>query len=356
MKEEILYEKKSNPEKFYSTKEIIQQKSDGQLFILGLLSKILDNQGVVTAIKKNINEDEKKASINNLQFLSNGMWDKTKYNFHFDFGTEKNEKILNDEKEKKIFHDKLRKKLSKELGINEEEIIITFPRSGCYQVTVIFQSKEFELNEIDLLNKFQKEKDELSKLKKIEKAIILDGCILTPEMLDYRGNNKDGGWADKGGKRGNEEYFPPYGWTGYGLKVLGKYENDIWLGMNNKVGEWCVAYHGVARGQSSQNVSKITGNITKTNFKPSIWGKCTDLDDIRHPGKKCGLGVYCSPDIDYAEGYAGITEFNGEHYKCVLMLRINPAKIRQCKEYPKEYVIEPTQNEIRPYRILLKKL
>ena len=38
------------------------------------------------------------------------------------------------------------------------------------------------------------------------------------------------------------------------------------------------------------------------------------------------------------------------------MLRINPAKIRQCKEYPKEYVIEPTQNEIRPYRILLKKL
>ena len=132
-------------------------------------------------------------------------------------------------------------------------------------MTVIFQSKDFELKENYLVNKFQNEKNELGKLKQIEKGIILDGCMLTPEMLDYRGNNKDGGWAGKGEKRGGEEYIPPTGWTGYGLKVLGSYENDTWLGMNNTKGEWCVAYHGVARGQSAQNVSNITGIISKKN-------------------------------------------------------------------------------------------
>ena len=76
---------------------------------------------------------------------------------------------------------------------------------------------------------------------------------------------------------------------------------------------------------------------------------------MRHPGKTCGLGVYCSPDINYAEGYAGITEFNGDKYKCVLMLRVNPKKIRQSTSYPKEYILEPNTDEIRPYRILLKK-
>ncbi len=72
---------------------------------------------------------------------------------------------------------------------------------GTYQVSVIFQSKDFELDENDLINKFKNEKDELSKLKQFEKGIILDGCILIREMLDC-------------------------------LKVLGKYENDDWLGMN----------------------------------------------------------------------------------------------------------------------------
>ena len=95
--------------------------------------------------------------------------------------------------------------------------------------------------------------------------------------------------------------------------------------------------------------------LIEDNNIASTGGKITNDDDIRHPGKKCGLGVYCSPDISYAESYAGTTVFNGEKYKCVLMLRLNPPKIRQSKTYPKEYILEPTTDEIRPYRILLKK-
>ena len=56
-------------------------------------------------------------------------------------------------------------------------------------------------------------------------------------MLDYKGNNRDGGQVKIGEKRGGEEYIPPIGWNGYGLKVLGVYENDDWIGMNNNEGE-----------------------------------------------------------------------------------------------------------------------
>ena len=238
--------------------------------------------------------------------------------------------------------------------MNEEDIIITFPRKGSYLVTVIFKSEDFQLNENELMMKFKNDK-ELGKLKKVEQGIIVNGCILNSNMLDYRGNNKDGGWAGAGEKRGGEDYIPPIGWTGYGLKVYDLYRDNTWLGMFNIPGEWCVAYHGVARGEQPDEVAKITGNIYKTTFKSSIWGKATDDPDLRHPGKNCGLGVYVTPDISCAEAFCGVTEFNGERYKCVLMLRIKPDKIRQSTAYPDEYILEPTTDEIRPYRILLKK-
>ena len=137
MKEQIIEEKKTNPEKFYTNEEIIKQKDneDNDIYALGIFSKVLENQGIVTAIEKeNDNKDNKneakskESAKTSLEFLINGMSNKPKYNLHFDFGKEKNTKLLNDENERKIFHDKLRKKLSREYNINEEDIIITFPR------------------------------------------------------------------------------------------------------------------------------------------------------------------------------------------------------------------------------------
>ena len=119
---------------------------------------------------------------------------------HFELREEKNNLLLNDTNERKKFHHKFRKKLSNEYNINEEDIIITFPRKGSYEVTVIFKSKDFQLNKDDLIKKFQKEKDELSKLKMIELGIILDGCKLNASMLDYRGIIKMEDGQEKGKK------------------------------------------------------------------------------------------------------------------------------------------------------------
>ena len=93
--------------------------------------------------------------------------------------------------------------------------------------------------------------------------------------------------------------------------------------MSNSPGEWCVAYHGVANGQSSDVVKKVTGLICKTTFKAGGGQAHESCDDQYHPGKKVGVGVYCTPTIKTAsDQYAGISEINGERYKTVLMVRV----------------------------------
>ena len=93
--------------------------------------------------------------------------------------------------------------------------------------------------------------------------------------------------------------------------------------MSNSPGEWCVAYHGVANGQSSDDVKNVTGLICKTTFKAGGGQVHASCDDQYHPGKKVGVWVYCTPTIKNASDlYAGISEINGEQYKTVLMVRV----------------------------------
>ena len=49
--------------------------------------------------------------------------------------------------------------------------------------------------------------------------------------------------------RGGRPYFFPQGWYRHALNMQNKYPGDqVWLGMNNSPGEWCVAYHGTKAG------------------------------------------------------------------------------------------------------------
>ena len=114
-------------------------------------------------------------------------------------------------------------------------------------------------------------------------------------MLDERGNRIDG--YEIGEFRGNKPYNPSLGWNGIGLKVMDKYDkgNNEWIEMCNSKNEWCVAYHGVAKGQSSDNVKKTTGAIYKTAFKPGKGQAHKYHEDINHhPGQPVGEGVYCT--------------------------------------------------------------
>ena len=71
---------------------------------------------------------------------------------------------------------------------------------------------------------------------------------------------------------------------------------------------------------------------------------------------KCGVGVCLFQNPEYAENSAGIIQVSGFKIKIILMCRVNPLKIRQPKKFQECWILNPTADEIRPYRILIKKI
>jgi hypothetical protein len=70
IKDEILIEKKENPEKFVNVEEEIKnEKSDN--FAISLLAKTLENNGITTAVEKET--EDKDIAAANLQFMINGL-------------------------------------------------------------------------------------------------------------------------------------------------------------------------------------------------------------------------------------------------------------------------------------------
>lgn len=218
-KNQILKEK-DNKEKYISieeTKQLKQKPSptedDEALFCLGVLAQNLEDKGISTLIERNKNNSDENNQESNttLDFLFNGLMDKSKYAFNFDFGEKMNNKLLTDKKEQKTFNDKLLKKISSKCGVPENEILVTYPQKGSYIVHVIFLSEQFDnLNPEQLKNLIKGDKDfkEISYLKKIQKKVIMDGVKLTRNMLDYRGNKTPDGYPI-GQKRGAYDYIPP---------------------------------------------------------------------------------------------------------------------------------------------------
>ena len=91
---------------------------------------------------------------------------------------------------------------------------------------------------------------------------------------------------------------------------------------------------------------------------------CDDLNCQQHLGKynaenKVGKGVYITPKIKIVinDDYAGVSTINGVDYYTALMVRVKPDAIRYCSCENSEYwVVNGTPDEIRPYRILYKKV
>ncbi|XP_028287366.1 uncharacterized protein LOC114452313 [Parambassis ranga] len=153
--------------------------------------------------------------------------------------------------------------------------------------------------------------------------------------------------------RGGEKYTRPCGWFRFALKVLNKYEDNTWLGNQGRTtesvpGEWPVSYHGTS--------AKNAKGIIKTNYQAG-------------PREKFGRGVYSTPVLSEAEGYAKqfTSKTNGKTYKVVLQNRINPAHREKHNNdiywlVPIEDGMTPedekqkVQQTIRPYGLLLKEV
>ena len=170
----------------------------------------------------------------------------------------------------------------------------------------------------------------------------VDDSLMDPKF-DYDFTKQ----ADDGKKyyRGGYEYQRPYGWKRYAIKVMGRFENDHWLGekgerFHSSEGEWPVSYHGTGESAS--------GSIAQDGYSLS-------------KGKRFlyGRGIYSSPSIQVAAKYAQVFKHKGKKYKLVFQNRVCPTNLKILDAQTTgvgEYWLQPHVKFIRPYGICIQKL
>ena len=330
--------------------------NDNNDYVLSLLGKSVENNGIEMNISKKKDENFEKIELASIQSIFT-LSDKKKYELHFDFGDDENEKIIKDQKKQKEFLQKYKNKIAEELQLKPENIILTDVHHGSLGV---------DLSIVDEGKKgFKDVKNLEGKLNmKAKEKPLLETLQISPEILDSRGNRK--GYWGQNEKRGGEDYIPPLkGWEGIGLKVWGQYDkgNNDWLDYNNNKNEYAIAYYGLNNHLDDKNLMVSELNIyandikklTTDNFyQDQINERC----GIYNKQQKCGEGICLYQDPNVAENTARIIEIPGYGIclKIILMCRVKPSKIRQPKNFSGFWILNPTPDEVRPYRILFKKV
>ena len=361
-------EKKSNPEKIFNSKKklkypgLISSKfnKSGKYFILSMISDVLEEKGInVTIYNDNIklnNNDKNNNKLNgaSLQYLFNGLTEKKKYEVKFNLEQNKKNILLKKGKELKDFIGDLKIKISQKLKINVSKIYLVNPK-GDSDLSLDLVTDEASIN-LDNLKSFPE-------IKNIHEKPLIEGCQLNTDIFDPNHNNQDPGWGINE-TRGGEKYIPPLGWFGYGLNVSKKYDNgnDQWLKYTNEEGVFAVAYLGLSNIYGNKkNYSNFMNEINlkealKIGYEQTYKNDINIKEKSKGEYKTCGNGVYLFQDPKIAENTASIIDIGGVRYKMLLMCRVNPKKIRQPKGFQDCWILNPLPSEVRPYRILIKKI
>ena len=168
-----------------------------------------------------------------------------------------------------------------------------------------------------------------------KRLFYIDSKYLDPQW-DYDFTNISDGSQQF--TRGGYPYYRPCGWNRIAIKVLGKYQNDIWLGQtgDGSKGEWAVTYHGTN--------SYVFNNIANEGY-------------IVGNGDAFGRGVYSTPKIDKAARYASPFNYDGINYIGVFQNRVNPRGVNITNIMEDvDYWVCPNKNDIRPYGLCVKKV
>ena len=173
---------------------------------------------------------------------------------------------------------------------------------------------------------------------------VLRGGSLDPHYdYDFTGLLDDGTTYCRGG----HEYHSPYGWYRYGLRVKGRYENDVWLGalpsgpgrrIRSSPGEWPVSYHGTAFRNAP---GIISDGYQRSRIRRDIFNK---------------NGIYQAPRIETAEHFATSYTCGGKWYKIVFQNRVANFEVIPSSqtEYGEYWVQCNPEKYMRPYGICIK--
>ena len=365
LKKHIIIEKSEHPENYIDKDEILNDldqvidgiNSNSSDFILSVIGKCVENNGTEVYITKKSNEEYKNLELASIQSLFS-LGNQKKFVFHFNFGKEEDENILKSPEKQEDFIKVYKPLIAKEINIDENNLIFKDFHRGCVGVSCVQveSSEESDKSLLNLQGKFN--------IEKIEEKSLLETLQISSNILDPKGNRFSGWGINE--TRGGENYIPPLNnWRGFGIKVSGMYDNgnDDWLNYENKKGEFAIAYMGINNylGETKEMISHI--QEYSTDIKNLIKNKLYRNDsNIRNNGifsflfkyRKCGDGVCLFQNPEYAENSAGIINVCGYQIKVILMCRVNPEKIRQPENFEDCWILNPTPDEIRPYRILIK--
>ena len=313
-------------------------------FILGILGKYFEKIGISVVIENGklpTNPVISDYYKNIIQLTCNSYILKSKYILDFDLGGFKIDYLVNNPIERIKFNEKIRKALMKIYNLKEEEVLISNHRReyNKFTVMIVIKSNYSKIITKDDLIKVFSEDEELKKLEKVDKELMIPQIILSQSMLYPPEDNKVNKWG-VGQKRGGEDYFPPLGWIKYGINISHCFNdrNIDWIHPSHRSGEWCAAYCG------------ITG-ITKT--MKQIY---ENDGDIKHKNRKVGVGVYCPSEPNLLEEFTETIDANGEKYKVGFQIRVRPDKIRVSEKNKFMWIVNGNDNELRPYGILIKRV
>ena len=258
---------------------------------------------------------------------------------------EQKEGFIKEPKDFINFIDDLKKQICYKFNILESKVYIISQRIDLCQFCFVIEDKP-----ITNLKKYEKHFHIIAR-----EDSLLEYIKLFPDFFENKFNRDINDWEKKNLIRGGEKYIPPYGWKGYALKVLNKFDDgdNSWLGNEGKEGEWAVAYHGIGKGNEFQKLISIILNNLKAG-QCQLYSNIEDKRDKNH--NLVGTGVYLSPDINEAEKYSDTIRLGQRksYFQFIIMCRVKPDKIRQPKGLPLNWVLEDNYDCIRPYRILVK--
>ena len=349
------------PFKFHDSKQVLkypglissQFGENEKIFILSLIKDILEEKGINVSIYKK-SEDMNNLEETSLHYLFSGFTEKKKYEINFDLEPEKTVVLLQKGNELDNFKDEWESKISNYLKLDKTEISLTNPKEKQgFCLDLVYNGGNIQYNKLKDFNE----------IKNVEEESLIEGCQLNIGIFDENHNNQDPGWGINE-TRGGEKYIPPLGWYGYGLKVGGKYDNgdNTWIDYFDHEGVFAVAYFGLSniygnKKNLSHFLSEITSQETlKVGYEQTYKNDINIKEKSKDEFKKCGNGVYLFQDPKIAENTASIIDIGGVRYKVLLMCRVNPKKIRQPQGFPNCWILNPTPSEVRPYRILIKKI
>ena len=156
-------------------------------------------------------------------------------------------------------------------AINENDISLINPKNKNKGFSLDLFSNEINIDNIPIILSF------------------IDGFQLNTNIFEPKWNNSTNGWGvDE--KRGREDYVPPLGWDGYGLKVKGKYDNgdDTWLDYEDKEGVYAIAYFGLSNvyGNKQNYIEYINEIKSEEALKIGYEQTYKNDIDLRNPDKK----------------------------------------------------------------------